>query len=125
MRTLAPGVAAVMALVLSACASAAAGGAATLTDADLQAYAAKPFDHAAMMFKHVALGRHHGTPVVVDFPCGDVCPNYTVRIIHYDLAPGPACAAAGGVEQAIMVPRGIAVSSETFCVPRVLGDHHP
>ncbi|MBS0412512.1 MAG: hypothetical protein JSR86_21535 [Proteobacteria bacterium] len=121
MRVLAPALAA----VLSACASAAAGGAGLISDAELQAYAAKPFDKSAMMFKHLALGRNHGAPVVVDFPCGDVCPAYTVRIIHYDVAPGPACAAVGGIEQKIMVPRGIAVSSETFCVPRALGDVHP
>ena len=121
MRVLALGLAA----LLSACASAASEAAGSISDAELRAYAAKPFDRAAMMFKHVALGRNHGAPVVADFPCGDVCPNYTVRIIHYDLPPGPACAAAGGIEQKVMVPRGIAVSSVTYCVPKALGDHHP
>jgi hypothetical protein len=92
-----------------------------LTDADLTAYAAKPFDKGAMMFKHVALGLHHGALVVADFPCGDICPNYTVRIIHYDMAPGPACARLGGVTETRSVPVSIAVTSQSFCVPAVLG----
>jgi hypothetical protein len=91
-----------------------------LTDAALTAYAAKPFDKAEMMFKHVALGLHHGALVVADFPCGDVCPNYTVRIIHYDVAPGLACARLGGVTEAHSVPVSIAVTSQNFCVPAVL-----
>ena len=91
-----------------------------LTDADLTAYAAKPFDKRAMMFHRVALGRHHGALVVADFPCGDVCPDYTVRIIHYDAAPGPACARIGGISQTRNIPQGIAVHTESFCVPAVL-----
>ncbi len=73
-----------------------------------------------MMFKQERLGRHHGVAVVADFPCGDVCPDYTTRIIHYDVAPGPACAKAGGVEEIKMIPRGIAVMRQPFCVPKVL-----
>ena len=47
-----------------------------------------------MMEKRITLGLHHGVPVVVEFPCSDICPQYTTRIVHYDLAPGAACAAA-------------------------------
>ena len=50
-----------------------------------------------MMGKRITLGRHHGVPVVVEFPCSDICPQYTTQIIHYDIAPGAACEAAGGV----------------------------
>jgi hypothetical protein len=91
-----------------------------LTDADLLAYAAKPFDKGAMMFHRLALGLHHGAPVVADFPCGDICPNYTIRIIHYDAAPGPACAKIGGVTVTREVPQSIAVIKQSFCVPAVL-----
>ena len=91
-----------------------------LSDADLVAYAAKPFDHGAMMFHHVTLGLHHGAPVVADFPCGDVCPNYTMRIIHYDVAPGPACARIGGVTVTRDVPQSIAMVEKSFCTPAVL-----
>jgi len=91
-----------------------------LTDADLLAYDAKPFDRGAMMFRHITLGRHHGALVVADFPCGDVCPNYTVRIIHYDVPPGPACARIGGRDQTRSIPQGIAATERDFCVPAVL-----
>lgn len=90
----------------------------SLSDADLVAYAAQPFDKAAMMFKQVTLGLHHGVPVVAEFPCSDVCPAYTTRIIHYALAPGPACAAAGGVTQVRRVPFSIAMVDKDFCVPK-------
>jgi len=95
----------------------------TLSDADLVAYAAKPYDHAAMMFKHVVLGLNHGQTVVADFPCSDVCPTYTSRIIHYDLAPGAPCAAAGGVTVTRRVPYSIAMVAKDFCVPKALAGH--
>jgi hypothetical protein len=109
-------------LILLAAASTARSAQAprALTDADLVAYAAKPYDKAAMMFHHVPLGLHHGALVVADFPCGDLCPDYTRRIIHYDLAPGPACAKAGGVVEMRGVPAGIAMTETAFCVPAVL-----
>jgi hypothetical protein len=95
-----------------------------LSDADLIAYAARPFDRQAMMEQHIVVGLHHGVPVVADFPCSDVCPNYTTRIIHYDLAPGPACTAAGGVIQVRRVPYSIAMIEKDFCVPRPLASAH-
>lgn len=93
---------------------------APLTDAALAAYAASPVDKAAMMGKTVSLGLHAGVPVVAEFPCADVCPQYTVRIIHYQLPAGADCAAAGGVARRVLVPVAIAVLPKTFCVPKVL-----
>lgn len=95
-----------------------------LSDADLIAYAARPFDKAAMMEQRLVVGLHHGVPVVAEFPCSDVCPDYTTRIIHYDLAPGPACAAAGGVVKSRRVPYSIAMIEKDFCVPRPLATEH-
>ncbi|MDO1529090.1 hypothetical protein QMK61_09655 [Fulvimonas sp. R45] len=91
-----------------------------LDDAALKAYAAQSFDPRAMMGRTVELGRHHGVPVVAEFPCSDVCPQYTVRIIHYRLPPDTDCAAAGGVERTVPVPVAIASTDATFCVPKVL-----
>ena len=93
-----------------------------LTDAALVAYAAAPFDKAAMMERQVELGRHRGVPVVAEFPCSDVCPAYTLRIIHYAVAPGAACDAAGGVTQAWLVPFGIGTREERFCIPAPLAN---
>jgi hypothetical protein len=91
-----------------------------LSDADLTAYAAKTYDKAAMMEQHVTLGVHNGVAVVADFPCSDVCPDYTTRIIHYAIGPGPACTAAGGVSVVRMVPYSIAEVEKEFCVPKVV-----
>jgi len=91
-----------------------------LTDRAIAAYAARPYDKRAMMFQHVVLGGHRGMRVVADFPCSDVCPDATTRIIHYDRAPGPGCERAGGVTQEMMVPVSIAVMRRPFCVPRIL-----
>ena len=91
-----------------------------LDDAALAAYAAKPFDKRAMMGTTAELGRNHGVSVVAEFPCADVCPQYTVRIIHYRLPEGSDCTAAGGVEKTVAVPVAIAVLPRTFCVPKVL-----
>lgn len=95
-----------------------------LTDADLVTYAAAPYDHAAMMGKNITLGLHRNVAVVVDFPCSDVCPNYTTQIIHYDVAPGATCDAVGGVTQSRMVPSGIAVMKRDFCIPKPLATGH-
>jgi hypothetical protein len=105
--------------LMSACATRAAEPAA-LDDAALQAYAARPWDKAQLMGTTVQLGRHHGVPVVAEFPCGDVCPQYTVRIIHYALPGGTSCRSVDGVEQSVAVPVAIAVMQKTYCFPRVL-----
>jgi len=109
-------------IFLAACASSQASTPGVLDDAALKAYADKPFDKAAMMHTTQPLGRHHGQPVVAEFPCSDVCPQYTVRIIHYQLPEGVSCDSVGGVEKDILVPVAIAVRSKTFCVPRVVAD---
>jgi hypothetical protein len=107
-------------LLACVCPRAATAAPKALSDADLIAYAGASFDHQAMMEKRVTLGLHHGVPVVADFPCSDVCPQYTTRIIHYDLAPGPACVAAGGVTVIRRVPYSIAMIEKPFCIPRAL-----
>ncbi|WP_017463430.1 hypothetical protein [Dyella ginsengisoli] len=108
-------------LVAGACTSRAATPG-TLDDAALLAYAKQPWDKATLMHTTVPLGRYHGVPVVAEFPCGDVCPQYTQRIIHFDLPEGADCAAAGGVEREVLVPMAIAMRTKRFCFPRVLVD---
>ncbi|MFL6843639.1 MAG: hypothetical protein ACJ8ER_02020 [Allosphingosinicella sp.] len=95
-----------------------------LTDRDLRRYAAARFDKRALMFRRIVLGRHHGTLVVADHPCGDVCPQYTRRIVHYDVPP-ELCAGAGGIVEEVLVPSGIAVQRKRFCLPRVLAKAPP
>lgn len=94
----------------------------TLSDDALVKYA-KPL-HGSRDFaaypKSGVIGVHHGTNVVVEVRCSDVCPDYTRLVIHYDAAPGPDCRAAGGREADVLMPFAIAVRNEKFCVPAIL-----
>ena len=47
-------------------------------------------------------------------------PDYTVRIIHYDLKEGQACSEAKGIERIVLVPVGIGRTEPTFCFPAIL-----
>ncbi len=95
-----------------------------LSDSDLVAYASAPFDKQAMMFKRVELGRHRGLAVVAIHPCGDVCPVYTRRIVHYDI-PVADCARRGGIVREELIPSGPAVVRRPFCLPAVLARPKP
>jgi hypothetical protein len=101
-------------------ATACAGTPAQMDAAALQAWAGQPWDKAALMNTTVALGRYRNVPVVAEFPCSDVCPQYTVRIIHYQLPPEASCASVGGVEKEVLVPIAITVRPKTFCIPEPL-----
>jgi hypothetical protein len=101
-------------------ATACAGTPAQMDAAALQAWAGQPWDKAALMNTSVELGRYRNVPVVAEFPCSDVCPQYTVRIIHYQLPPEASCASVGGVEKEVLVPIAITVRPKTFCIPEPL-----
>ena len=88
--------------------------------AALKAYANQPWDKATLMHTKVELGSYKGVPVMAEFPCSDVCPQYTVRIIHYRLPADASCASVGGVEKQVLVPIAIAVMPQTFCIPEPL-----
>ncbi|MEO7068626.1 MAG: hypothetical protein ABI114_17075 [Rhodanobacter sp.] len=92
----------------------------SLTAATLQTWAEQPWDKATLMHTTVALGRYQGVPVVAEHPCSDVCPQYTIRVIHYQLPPEVTCASVGGVEQQVLVPIAITVLPKTFCIPKPL-----
>lgn len=91
-----------------------------VADADLLAYSRSPFDKAQMMHKTVVLGTHRGNTLIAEFPCSDLCPTYTTRIIRYELKPGETCRARGGVSQERFVPHGIGMAKREYCVPPVL-----
>ena len=95
-----------------------------LTDAQLIAYGQQDFDRGEMMYKHVDLGRYHGAPVVADFPCADVCPDKTTRIIHFALDDGQKCSSVEGVQRTLDVPTGVGKAQQQFCVPHVLASRH-
>lgn len=93
---------------------------ASLDATALKAYAIKSWDKATLMHSTVEVGIYQGVPVVAEFPCSDVCPQYTVRIIHYRLPADANCTSVGGVEKQVLVPIAIAVMPKTFCIPEPL-----
>jgi hypothetical protein len=93
-----------------------------IPDAALMEYASRSYDKGSSWHRHVVLGKNHGVQVVADFPCSDLCPDHTVRIIHYDV-PLSICSDVGGVERTIMVPIGIAAGPDNDCFPKVLADN--
>jgi len=98
---------------------------APISDAAILAEVARPLtrdDQTRLMDRHEVIGTQNGVRVVIDYPCSDICPDYTTRVLHLDVAPGSACHAAGGVVREQWVPIGVAVESRPFCLPRILAD---
>ena len=92
-----------------------------ITDADIVALASKPFTPPKDRIPDTyVLGIHNGTKVIVEFRCGDVCPQYTSRHIHYDVEPGPVCDKIGGRKRTETLVQGIGLVRKDFCVPAVL-----
>ena len=90
-----------------------------LSDEQLLKYAKSSFDKEEMMFKEVIIGYHNGIPVIVSFPCSDVCPDYTMRIIAYNVSLSD-CESVGGEIKSIYVPVAITVMPKEFCFPKVI-----
>jgi len=93
---------------------------APIGDAALLDFVRQPFDP---MSDEAAwrrtLGTHHGVPVIVSYTCSDLCPDYTKRIVRYNLLPGPECERAGGISKNIVVPIGIGMGWRRYCIPSV------
>src|SRR3546814_8595516 len=68
-----------------------------LSDADVAAIAIKFDDAKSNNHGRLRLGLHNDVMVLDDHICGDICPDYTVSIVHYDAEPGAACERIGGV----------------------------
>lgn len=108
-------------LVLYLCASAGAIAAApNLSEQQLLEFADRKYEKEKLSLTKVRLGRINDFTVVVDYICSDLCPNHTVRVIHFELPPDKVCAEIGGIEEAITIPYGIGTVNKIFCVPKVL-----
>ena len=99
------------------------GQARTISDEFLMEYASMEYDKAAHGEKRQSLGLLNGIEVLVDFVCSDICPDYTVRIIHFNVEPGADCTEVGGIERTVIVPVHIAAAPKPFCFPKVLSDN--
>lgn len=109
------------ALLLATSCTPAAPAPKEITDADIVALASKPFKPPQDKIPETyVLGIHHGAKVIVEFRCGDICPAYTSRHIHYDAEPGAACDRIGGKVRTESYVQSIARFQKDFCVPAVL-----
>lgn len=96
-----------------------------LTDGDITRIASAPYDKTLKSGKSEVLGLLHGGILVADYPCGDICPTYTTRIIHYTIEPGPKCEAFGGVVETRGYIFGIGPANGLYCIPKVLSLKRP
>ena len=93
---------------------------APIDDAALIDFMRQPFDPMSERTAWPrALGTHRGVPVIVSYTCSDLCPDYTKRIVRYNLLPGEDCTRAGGISKDIVVPRGIGTGLRRYCIPAV------
>lgn len=106
---------------------------AVLSEAWLLKYAASPYNSSAAFFGaqddrawRQTLGQLNGAEVVVDILCADLCPRYTLRVIHLAAEPGAQCAAQGGVEKTVVSPATTQIKREgmAFCIPKILAEHN-
>jgi hypothetical protein len=94
-----------------------------LSERDLQKVGTIPFGPDAqtrLMGTHVVLGLYHGGTVVADYPCSDLCPERTIRVISIIPPEGKTCTDVDGVKTPVVVPLGIGLGEEKRCVPRPL-----
>ncbi len=91
-----------------------------ISDQQIVIASKRHFDATKLLDQRKILGKHNGALVVADYPCGDICPDYTSRHIHYDVQVGPECDAVGGVEQLEGVSVAAANEAAAFCIPKVL-----
>jgi hypothetical protein len=94
----------------------------TLTDEEILEYSMTEYDKEKMMHQTVELGNHNGASVIAEFPCSDLCPDYTTRIVRYDINIDE-CGSVDGAVQTMYVPRGIAMVEEEYCIPKILAEN--
>lgn len=95
----------------------------TMTDAQLVQLAKQTDRKPVTGEPNLVVGVHNGTKVIEEFHCSDLCPQNTVRIVHYDIAAGPTCDAIGGVSKSILVPIAITVMPREYCFPKVIAEY--
>ncbi len=93
-----------------------------LSDRDILDFASEEYSKADFMGTRTILGKHNNANIVAEYPCNDLCPVYTVRIIRYDV-PLNRCDEVKGKIRSILVPVGIGSALVKFCVPYVLNEN--
>ena len=95
----------------------------TLSDAELIAIAKQQNRQPQSHTSRSVIGVHHGVNVIEEFQCSDVCPENTMRVVHYDIDDAAQCSNVGGVVKSILTPIAIAVMPKDYCLPAVIADY--
>ena len=90
-----------------------------LTDEDMSALLTKKFDLYELSGSQVALGIYKGILVIAEFPCSDVCPMNTVKIIRYNIESSECHNTEGEVEE-LLTPISISEGLVPYCVPKII-----
>ncbi|MBI2894542.1 MAG: hypothetical protein HYY06_13400 [Deltaproteobacteria bacterium] len=95
-----------------------------LSDEELREIARRPIEESEVNQVDVIVGRHRGTPVRMTVRCGDLCPDYSVRIVRYDVDPA-TCPRVGGSIVRMGVPSAASVSLVDMCLPAPIAAEQP
>ena len=93
-----------------------------ISDDELLNFATSSYDKEVKMNTEEILGIHNGQKVKVIYPCGDICPTYTKRIISYSLDI-ENCTSDIGVKKDILIFRGRAAGNKSFCLPKIISEN--
>ena len=93
-----------------------------LNDNELLINATTDYAKESKMNSTEILGIHNQHIVKVTYPCGDVCPEYTKRIIYYEIE-NKSCPSNIGTEKEVTVFRGRSSRIETYCIPNIIAEN--
>lgn len=94
-----------------------------LTDKELLDYASSSYDKGLYDQPPKILGDLRGVDVVVEYKCSDICPNYAVRVIRFELPADKTCDQVGGRYTYFDLPPFSQQPHGGYCVPNVLMDN--
>lgn len=94
-----------------------------LSDAQLISIAQQDSRKPVEGQSNLVIGVHKDTRVIEAFHCSDLCPENTVRIVHYDVPETATCDSIGGVIKSVLVPIAITVKPRKYCFPKVIADY--
>lgn len=90
-----------------------------LNSAQVLSLLEKEYDFETVSGTKVLAGQFNGAAVIVDFPCSDICPGNTYKIVRFDVE-WYQCSDIGGKVEELMSPMGIAIGLKKYCVPEVI-----
>jgi|SRR5713226_7090236 len=91
-------------------------------DRDILRIATSTYDKSKLFGTTRVLGLHNRHRVIAEYKCSDICPDYTVRLIRYDVASAD-CTKVGGVLKSVRIPVSRASTMAEYCFPQVISDN--